>query len=76
MGVAVAVAVGLAAAVGDAHPRVKEHSHFVCSLAGGQGAVREFLEFIFEAQDKWPAIEASLNDLKGDQLGRPPDKER
>jgi 3-deoxy-D-manno-octulosonate 8-phosphate phosphatase (KDO 8-P phosphatase) len=57
--------VGLAAAVADAHPRVKEHSHFLCLQAGGQGAVREFLEFIFEAQDMWPEIQEKLGDLTG-----------
>jgi len=57
--------VGLAAAVADAHPRVKEHSHYLCRLAGGKGAVREFLEFIFEAQDKWPEIQEKLGDLTG-----------
>jgi 3-deoxy-D-manno-octulosonate 8-phosphate phosphatase (KDO 8-P phosphatase) len=57
--------VGLAAAVADAHPRVKEHSHFLCQLAGGKGAVREFLEFIFDAQDMWPRIQEKLGDLTG-----------
>ena len=57
--------VGLAAAVADAHPRVKEHSHFLCQLAGGKGAVREFLEFIFEAQEKWPEIQEKLGNLTG-----------
>ena len=57
--------VGLAAAVADAHPRVKEHSHFLCQLAGGKGAVREFLEFVFEAQDKWPEIQEKLGNLTG-----------
>jgi 3-deoxy-D-manno-octulosonate 8-phosphate phosphatase (KDO 8-P phosphatase) len=65
--------VGLAAAVADAHPRVKEHCHYICSLAGGRGAVREFLEFIFAAQDRWPAIEARLNDLKGSRRNRSPE---
>ena len=65
--------VGLAAAVADAHPRVKDHCHYICSLDGGRGAVREFLEFIFTAQEKWPAIEASLNDLKGGRSVRSPE---
>jgi len=67
--------VGLAAAVADAHPRVKEQSHYICRLAGGQGAVREFLEFIFFAQERWPAIEARLRDLKADLFQDPPIKE-
>jgi 3-deoxy-D-manno-octulosonate 8-phosphate phosphatase (KDO 8-P phosphatase) len=60
--------VGLAAAVADAHPRVKEHSHYQCRLAGGKGAVRELLEFIFDAQDKWPEIEEKLGGLTGTKI--------
>ncbi len=55
--------VGLAAAVADAHPQIVKHAHFVCRQPGGRGAVREFLEFIFQAQDLWPLIEAKLGDL-------------
>jgi len=55
--------VGLAGAVADAHPEIKKHSHFICGNAGGKGAVREFIEFILEAQNKWPTIEASFKDL-------------
>jgi 3-deoxy-D-manno-octulosonate 8-phosphate phosphatase (KDO 8-P phosphatase) len=57
--------VGLAAAVADAHPEVMRHSHFICKASGGRGAVREFLEFIFTAQDKWPLIQKKLGDLTG-----------
>ncbi|NOR14324.1 MAG: HAD hydrolase family protein [Candidatus Aminicenantes bacterium] len=56
---------GLAAAVGDAHPRVKEHCHFLCELPGGRGAVREFIEFIFDVQDKWDLIEDKISTLSG-----------
>jgi len=56
---------GLSAAVGDAHPRVKKHCHYLCQLAGGKGAVREFLEFIFEAQQKWDLIEDKISTLSG-----------
>ncbi len=57
--------VGLAAAVADSHPRVLEHSHFLCQNKGGKGAVREFLEFIFQSQEKWPIIQEKLGDLTG-----------
>jgi 3-deoxy-D-manno-octulosonate 8-phosphate phosphatase (KDO 8-P phosphatase) len=57
--------VGLAAAVADAHPLIIQHCQFVCRQAGGRGAVREFLEFIFQAQDLWPQIEAKMGDLTG-----------
>jgi 3-deoxy-D-manno-octulosonate 8-phosphate phosphatase (KDO 8-P phosphatase) len=55
--------VGLAGSVADAHPKVKKHSHFVSSYPGGRGAVREFIEFILEAQDKWTIIEDKFKDL-------------
>lgn len=48
--------VGLAAAVGDAHPLIKKHAHYVCRKNGGQGAFREFVEFIIAAQKKWDTI--------------------
>jgi len=54
-------AVGLSAAVADAHPLVKQHSHMICSLPGGSGAVREFIEFILETQGHdWDSIETKL----------------
>jgi len=55
--------VGLAGAVADAHPEIKKNSHFVSSKPGGRGAVREFIEFILEAQEKWAAIEDSFKKL-------------
>ena len=48
--------VGLAAAVGDAHPLIKKHAHYVCRKNGGQGAFRELIEFIIAAQKKGDAI--------------------
>lgn len=56
-------AVGFAGAVADAHPEIKKNSHFICSKAGGRGAVREFIEFILEAQDKWGMIETNIKKL-------------
>jgi len=61
-------AVGLAAAVADAHPEIKKHSHFICNNPGGKGAVREFIEFILEAQDKWPVISAKFKELSSQSL--------
>lgn len=55
--------VGLAGAVADAHPEIKKHSHFICQNQGGKGAVREFIEFIFESQDKWGLIKEKIVDL-------------
>lgn len=55
--------VGLAGAVADAHPLVKKASHFISTFRGGQGAVREFIEFILTAQERWPQIEEKLTEL-------------
>ena len=44
---------GLGVAVGDAVQETKQHSHLVTTHAGGRGAVREVIEFILKAQDKW-----------------------
>ena len=41
---------GLAIAVGDAHPLVKRHTHWVTEAPGGRGAAREVCELIMLAQ--------------------------
>ena len=38
--------VGLAACVADAHPLVKDVSHYITQTPGGHGAVREFCDLI------------------------------
>lgn len=43
---------GLAIAVGDAHPFVKEHADWVSSAHGGRGAVREICEMLLASQGK------------------------
>ncbi len=55
--------VGLAGAVADAHPYVKKYCHFTSDYPGGGGAVREFIELILEAQDKWPVIQEKIQSL-------------
>ena len=45
--------VGLACAVANAVPEVKAIAHYVASHEGGRGAVREIIEYILKAQDKW-----------------------
>jgi 3-deoxy-D-manno-octulosonate 8-phosphate phosphatase (KDO 8-P phosphatase) len=42
--------VGLAVAVGDAHPAVRRHAHWCTQAHGGRGAARELCELIMEAQ--------------------------
>jgi 3-deoxy-D-manno-octulosonate 8-phosphate phosphatase (KDO 8-P phosphatase) len=56
--------VGLSAAVADAHPEVMKTCHFISRHAGGKGAVREFIEFILSAQDKWSLIQEKIKNLK------------
>jgi 3-deoxy-D-manno-octulosonate 8-phosphate phosphatase (KDO 8-P phosphatase) len=58
--------VGLAGAVADAHPLARQAAHYVCSLAGGRGAVREFIEFILKAK----GLEARLESLQKERSGR------
>ena len=44
---------GLGVAVADAVEETKQHSHIVTEHGGGRGAVREVIELILKAQDKW-----------------------
>jgi 3-deoxy-D-manno-octulosonate 8-phosphate phosphatase (KDO 8-P phosphatase) len=41
--------VGLAIAVADAHPMVKQHAHWTTQHGGGRGAARDVCELIMEA---------------------------
>ncbi len=44
--------VGLAIAVQDAHPFVKQHAHWLTPKPGGRGAARDVCELILEAKGK------------------------
>lgn len=44
--------VGLAVAVQDAHPLVKQHAHWTTDHGGGRGAARDVCELIMRAQGK------------------------
>ena len=68
--------VGFAGAVANAHPFIKEESHFHCQKEGGRGAVREFIEFILTAQDKWGIIQENIASIKGPPPAVPGDKEQ
>jgi 3-deoxy-D-manno-octulosonate 8-phosphate phosphatase (KDO 8-P phosphatase) len=48
--------VGLAIATANARPEVKEIAHYVTKVPGGQGAVREVIELLLQAQGKWSDI--------------------
>jgi len=48
--------VGLAVAVANAVPEIKALAHLVTKRHGGEGAVREVIEFILKAQGKWLSV--------------------
>jgi 3-deoxy-D-manno-octulosonate 8-phosphate phosphatase (KDO 8-P phosphatase) len=48
--------VGLAVAVADAVPETKAAAHWVTSLPGGRGAVREVCDLILKARGQWEEI--------------------
>lgn len=52
--------VGLAVAVADAHPYVKQISHLTTTLNGGKGAVRELTDLIIMAQHGESAVTDAL----------------
>lgn len=49
---------GLAVTVPHAIPEAKEFSHYVTTREGGHGAVREVIDMILKAQDKWEKLVA------------------
>lgn len=49
---------GLGIAVADAAAETREAAHYVTQLAGGYGAVREVIELILKAQDRWDDLTA------------------
>jgi len=44
---------GLGVAVADAAIETRLQAHYVTTVIGGQGAVREVIELILKAQDRW-----------------------
>jgi 3-deoxy-D-manno-octulosonate 8-phosphate phosphatase (KDO 8-P phosphatase) len=48
--------VGFAIAVANARPEVKREAHYVTEATGGNGAVREVIEIILDAQGFWTEI--------------------
>ena len=49
-------AVGLGVAVADACPELREAAAYVTHLPGGSGAVREVVELILKAQQRWDDV--------------------
>jgi len=52
----VMIRVGLPCAVANAAPEVKQYAKLVTKQTGGNGAVREVIEYILKAQGKWENI--------------------
>jgi 3-deoxy-D-manno-octulosonate 8-phosphate phosphatase (KDO 8-P phosphatase) len=48
--------VGLSAAPGDAAAEVRDRVDWISSSAGGRGAVRELIELVLRAQQRWEDI--------------------
>lgn len=48
--------VGLAVAVSDAVEETKQAAHYITTLKGGQGAVREVCDLILKAQGRWDEL--------------------
>ena len=48
--------VGLAIATANAREEVKRAAHYVTQAAGGRGAVREVVELLLKAQNRWEEI--------------------
>lgn len=47
---------GLSAAPADAVPEVRDRVHWVSRCTGGRGAVREFVEMVLRAQERWDEV--------------------
>ena len=55
---------GLAIAVADAAWETRESAHYVTTVAGGYGAVREAVELILKAQGRWDNLVKGYLDLR------------
>ena len=55
---------GLAIAVKNARAEVKKEAHYITPHAGGDGALRDAVEFILKAQGKWKRV---VEDYIGDR---------
>jgi 3-deoxy-D-manno-octulosonate 8-phosphate phosphatase (KDO 8-P phosphatase) len=54
--------VGLSACPADAIKEVRSRVDYVSRAAGGNGAAREFIEFVLKAQGRWAALVSSYVD--------------
>jgi 3-deoxy-D-manno-octulosonate 8-phosphate phosphatase (KDO 8-P phosphatase) len=51
---------GLAVAVADACPEVREAAHYITAVPGGHGAVRDAVEWVLKLQGKWDGLVAKF----------------
>lgn len=56
---------GLAISVADAAAEVRNSAHFVTSLSGGQGAVREAVEWLLKSQGVWDQVCVNFQGNRG-----------
>ncbi|HZR56407.1 MAG TPA: HAD hydrolase family protein [Terriglobales bacterium] len=59
---------GLAIAVANARKEVKDEAHWVTANSGGNGAVRDALEYILKAQGRWKQV---VNQYIGKEVQKP-----
>jgi len=55
---------GFSAAVANAVDEVKRAADYVAKRKGGQGAVREIIEYILKKTGRWSAIVKKYNTVK------------
>jgi 3-deoxy-D-manno-octulosonate 8-phosphate phosphatase (KDO 8-P phosphatase) len=61
-------AAGLAIAVKNARVEVKREAHYITPHAGGDGALRDAVEYILKAQGKWKeVVESYIGDRSSEQ---------
>lgn len=61
---------GLAIAVKNARPEVKRAAHYVTPHSGGDGAVRDAVEYVLKAQGRWKTVFESYNAAPGSASGQ------
>ena len=64
-------AAGLAIAVKNARANVRKEAHYVTPHSGGDGALRDAVEFILKSQRKWKQVmEAYIGERSKSEFGR------
>lgn len=59
---------GLAIAVANARDEVKEEAHYITDHSGGDGALRDAVEYVLKAQGKWKRV---VDEYIGERSPRP-----